>query len=377
MTKSIDPRRKWRRLHEWPAAYRVAWEAATAPGDDLDQPNYGRSLQPASLATISRNFGRFISFLDGGGELDDQVPLAEYVTPARIAGYLRELQTMTYAPQSITLALSAISCTMRILAPERDWHWIWAPNGISLAPYLKGRRKELAVPHPSNLYSWGLKLMETAQTKTRARDRLAQYRDGLIICMLAGRAPRKRSFAAMRLGEHLFKNGQDWRLKFEPADVKNRRWIETSLPQSLTPWLDRYVNEILPALLERRCKRRNVLPHQGDSQSVWLSTDGSALTADSLTGVLWNRSGRKFATPFATHRFRHAIGTHAPADDPEHPGLATGLLAISGAMHQKHYNRAQNHIAETRYNEALREERAKSLALARRLLAERRGKTSE
>jgi hypothetical protein len=96
------------------------------------------------------------------------------------------------------------------------------------------------------------------------------------------------------------------------------------------------------------------------------------LTADSLSGAIWNRSGREFAAPFATHRFRHAVGTYAPTDDPEHPGVATALLAISGAMHQKHYNRAQDHIAETRYNEALREERAKNLTLARRLLAERR-----
>jgi hypothetical protein len=59
MPKPTDPRRKWRRLHEWPASYRAAWEAATAPGDDLDQPSYGRSLQPASLATISRMPGAF------------------------------------------------------------------------------------------------------------------------------------------------------------------------------------------------------------------------------------------------------------------------------------------------------------------------------
>lgn len=268
MPKPADPRRKWRRLHEWPDAYRLAWEEATAPGDDLDQPSYGRSLQPASLATISRNCGRFLSFLEGQGELDDQCPLPDHVTPARVAAYLRELRAMNYAPQSITLALSALSCTMRILAPERDWRWIWAPNGIPLAPRLKGRRKEFSVPHPSDLYDWGLQLMVEAHTGRGPRGWLAQYRDGLIICILAGRAPRKRSFAAMRLGEHLFKHGSDWRLKFEPEDVKNRRWIEVSLPQTLTPWLDRYVSEIRPALLDRRSKGGKRVPHQGDSQAV-------------------------------------------------------------------------------------------------------------
>jgi hypothetical protein len=219
--------------------------------------------------------------------------------------------------------------------------------------------------------------MNTSQEQPRARDRLAQYRDGLIICLLAARAPRKRSLAAMQLGKHLFKVNDKWRLKFEPADVKNRRWIEVGLPQTLTPWIDRYVSEIRPALLDRRCEGNKKRPHLGQSQAVWLSTDGSALTEDSLSGAIWSRSGRKFDKPFATHRFRHAIGTHAPADDPEHPGLATSLLAISGAIHQKHYNRAQDHIAETRFNENLRKERAKNLTLARRLLAERREKSAE
>ena len=129
MPKTTDPRRRWRRLHEWPAPYRALWLAATAPGDDLDMPTYGRSLRPASRDTFTRNFGRWLSFLDGRGELDDRVPPEVLVTPARIAAYLRELKDMNYSAQSIILALSAISVTMRILAPAQDWRWIWRPNG--------------------------------------------------------------------------------------------------------------------------------------------------------------------------------------------------------------------------------------------------------
>jgi hypothetical protein len=61
-----------------------------------------------------------LSFLDGQGELDEQIKLPELVTPARISFYLRELQAMKYSKQSITLTLSGLSCTMRILTPEQD-----------------------------------------------------------------------------------------------------------------------------------------------------------------------------------------------------------------------------------------------------------------
>ena len=51
---------------------------------------------------------------------------------------------------------------MRILAPAQKWRWIWQPNGVKLAPHLKGRRKEFPVPHPSELYRWGLELLTQA-----------------------------------------------------------------------------------------------------------------------------------------------------------------------------------------------------------------------
>jgi site-specific recombinase XerD len=371
MPKTSDLRRRWRRLHEWPPSYRAAWLAATASGDDLDTPSYGRSLRPASLDTIARNFGRWLSFLDGRGELNDNIPPAQTVTPARVADYLRELKAMHYRPQSIVLAISAISCAMRIFAPEKDWHWIWKPNGVKLAAYLKGRRKEFPVPHPSELYLWGLELLTQADAEERPRNRLAQYRDGLIICLLAGRALRRRSFVAMQIDQNLIRRSDGWYIKFEPEDVKNRRWIEVAAPKTLEPWIDRYIGEIRPALLLRASGGGSAQRIAQATTALWLSSDGTALSAPGLTNALWNRSGRQFDLPFATHRFRHAVGTYAPVDDPEHPGIATSLLAIGARMHEKHYNRAQDHAAETNYHIALERERAKAVALARRLIGER------
>ena len=278
MPKTTDPRRHWRRLYEWPASYRALWQAATAPGDDLDTPSYGRTLSPASLDTFARNFGRWLTFLDGRGELDDRVPPEVLVTPARIAAYLRELKEMDYSAQSIVLALSAVSCAMRILAPARDWRWIWHPNGVKLAPHLKGRRKEFPVPHPSELYRWGLELLTQADEQKRPRDRLAQYRDGLIICLLAARAPRRRSFDLMQLDVHFFRGETGWRFKFEPEDVKNRRWIEVGVPQTLEPWVDRYLTKIRPALLLRTKRGEDPDRTAQASTALWLSADGTALT---------------------------------------------------------------------------------------------------
>jgi hypothetical protein len=145
--------------------------------------------------------------------------------------------------------------------------------------------------------------------------------------------------------------------------MSNHRWIEVGEPRTLEPRLDRYVTEIRPALLLRTKRRRDPAGTARAETAVWVSADGTALTESGLTTAMWNRSGRKFAIPFATHRFRHAVGSHAPVEDPDHPGLASSLLAISGHMHEKHYNRARNHVAETKYHDALARERAKACLL--------------
>jgi hypothetical protein len=158
---------------------------------------------------------------------------------------------LNYSAQTIVVAVSALSCASRIFAPEQNWEWIWRPNGVPLASHLKGPRKEFSVPHPSELFRWGLELLTLADEQKRARDRLAQYRDGLMICLLAGRAIRIQSFMLMKLGDDLFLHGERWRLKFEPDEVKNKRWIEVNAPKTLTPWIEKYLHEIRPALLRR------------------------------------------------------------------------------------------------------------------------------
>ena len=86
-------------------------------------------------------------------------------------------------------------------------------------------------------------------------------------------------------------------------------------------------------------------------------------------------SGIAPAGNLKSHLPRISSGTPsgpAPVDDPDHPGIASSLLAIGSRMHEKHYNRARDHVAETKYHHALARERAKAVSLARRLLAERK-----
>jgi hypothetical protein len=70
-------------------------------------------------------------------------------------------------------------------------------------------------------------------------------------------------------------------------------------------------------------------------------------------------SRQRFGESFGPHRFRHAIATTATLRDPDHPGLAVGVLGISGAVLEEHYNRAGQSQAVTMFDQAAARRRAR------------------
>ena len=62
-----------------------------------------------------------------------------------------------------------------------------------------------------------------------------------MIALLSLRGMRLRSLLAMQLGRHLRRDGPEWRIVLEAADVKTGRPLEYPLPAGLTAWMDRYL----------------------------------------------------------------------------------------------------------------------------------------
>jgi hypothetical protein len=62
---------------------------------------------------------------------------------------------------------------------------------------------------------------------------------------------------------------------------------------------------------------------------------------------------KRFGVSFGPHRFRHAIATTAALRDPASPGLAVGLLKISGPVIDEHYNWAGQSQAAIMFDKAV------------------------
>src|SRR5207245_1761524 len=97
-----------------------------------------------------------------------------------------------------------------------------------------------------HLYSLGIRLMDRAGAKADTAKRISnahalQYRDGLIIALLALVPLRSRTLAALRIGKHLVKSGDLWALDIPAKDTKTRRPLDYPVSEELSARIDVYL----------------------------------------------------------------------------------------------------------------------------------------
>ena len=159
---------------------------------------------------------------------------------------------------------------------------------------------------------------------------VTQYRDGLIIAVLAARPIRLKNLTAMTSGQHLIRVGDIYWLRFDAKEVKTGKPIEAPLPGRLTPYMDAYLTEWRLALLGA---------HMSDR--VWISTRGNAMPAKSLYWRVSRRTEAAFGLAISPHLFRDCAATSIAIEDPGHVRITASILGHTTlATSQRYYNQA-------------------------------------
>jgi integrase len=170
--------------------------------------------------------------------------------------------------------------------------------------------------------------------------RNVRYRDGLMLAILAARAFRRGNLAQMRVGQHISKVDGVYVCTFAAAETKNRRELVEPLPLELTPYIDRYLDEVRPALL-----RGHV------SDAFWVSTYRAALSEQSIYTKVCAVTEEELGVKLCPHLFRDALASGIATDDPEHIRMASRLLGqVDPRTTERHYIHAQAITASRRYN---------------------------
>jgi integrase/recombinase XerD len=313
---------------EWPPHDQEAWGAAQHPSDPFEPGGLAAGWSETTRAMVENGYGRWLAWLCAQGFLaPGQFPVSR-VTPARLRAYTLALAEYN-APFTVASRVRQLGNALRAMAPELDWGWILRGADRLRAAATPVREKGSQLVSPQRLAQLGLAIMEEADTisiQTAVR-RAADYRDGLIIALLAYRPLRMRNLVMITCGQHLIRHGAGWLLTYTTAETKNGRPLEVPFPEVLNDRLERYLSTHRPVLLD--VGTRNGRP---PTDALWVSSVGRAAVAATIRVQITERTAAAFGKSISPHLFRHAAATLVAEEAPEEAptGVAVPDLVDGG-----------------------------------------------
>lgn len=321
----------------WPEADRAAWDAALRPSDFLDEDDEGRgaSWRPASRRAARGAYARWLGWLVASGVSLDSEAAAVRIMPEQMRAYIDFLAENR---SSVTRAsyFGILCMTVQAMFPDQDWRWLQAVQRRLRRFSSPSRGKARRLVPADQLLPLGLDLIERAgevlewpPDACAERDRTAaarDYRDGLIIALLASRPLRVRNLLGIEIGEHLRQSRARITLHFPGSETKNGHALDTVWPDILKPALTRYLSEVRPLLIAARAPGNPTHPYRPLGNTLWAGQGGTPLTAAGLQKVLERHTPIRFGHIVNAHLFRDCVATTIANCDPDHIRHAAQLL---------------------------------------------------
>ncbi len=295
------------------------------------------------------DYGRWLAWLETRDGLDPSLAPSARVTKERVAGYLREMQSQV-SSFTVQSTLQGLGEVLRVMTETHTFRWVTRGAARLRAHATSTKNKRQKMKSPDQLVDLGLNLMAEANYLSEADMPAAalQFRNGLIIALLAYCPLRAKNLAAITLGQHLVKRGGIWWLIFAAEETKQRRPFETPFPVNLETALERYLADYRPALAAKGAH------HGSAGGALWISQDGGALTAFGINQAICRLTKAAFGAHINPHLFRDCAATMIAIDDPDHVHIIPAILGHSSmATSERHYNQARSLEAGRRYHATL------------------------
>ncbi len=337
------------RISDWPVKDQEAWHAACQSGGWFEDEGPLARFAQARLMILEAAYGRWLGFLAQCETERHRVSGCDALNAERIRSFI-DMLTASLASRSVATYLADLRFVTHALAPSRSFHSL-----DRAADYLKKtarpskNKRERVVPS-RDLFSLGFFLMDGAPKSGSRLRQACQFRDGLMISLLAACPIRVSNFASIEIGRHLIEAPSGLRLVFPAPEVKNRRPLDYPLPYKLNEPISQYISLYRPYLLERRGRY-----WRGDSgQVLWISQHGTVLNRHAIWTHITRRTRERFGRSINPHLFRDAAATSIAIELPDLVGIIQPVLGHSSTLTaEKYYNQASSLEAARKFQSAI------------------------
>lgn len=342
----------------WPSLDQKLWENSLAPGGYFDDSGVFEIWSDGSRRYHAQQYGTWVSFIFRRRPDLVDAPPDTRITKETVAGFVEESMERV-GLRTIANMLLSLANLARGFYPGQDWQWLWR---VAYRIYRRSEPTKLKPPIPitaGDLYQWSLRRLAELEAAPLP-DPLAnatQFRMALSVGLLIARPVRARAFVAMTVDDHVELDVDGITLTFAPADMKDKKARRFLAPDTLVPYLRRYLAIHRPILL------------QGTQTSAfWISERGAPLCQDSFQGGLAVLTRRVFGQALRPHSFRHIAATSIATYAPEHVGIIKDILGHATLrMAEQHYNRATAVAASVELQDVWRQARSSSRSRSRQI----------
>jgi len=316
---------------QWPLADIRLWQDAMTDHDDPFFSAAGAHLSERSRRQYQYGWRRFLGFLT----LDEPAALAiapaERLTKERVKRFVDHLKESN-TPHSVAIQVDVLYKAARIMTPKLNLNWL---KTIKARLYVTAPAQGARGPVITSvqLLELGQQLMDESTPASNRRMRLTdavQFRDGLIIALLAFVPLRRKNVAALEIDRHLVKNENEWFVIIPSEETKTGVATEFAIPEILHPYLAIYLNIVRPRMLKR------------NSMALWVSPKGGALSYSAIWPIFTRHAKKKLGIHISPHDARDAAATTWAIAAPDQINVSRDLLAHTDLRTTtKHYNRAR------------------------------------
>jgi len=286
---------------KWPEADRHLWRTLFQKGHPLDDAGRLAHFRATSEEKLRNSYSYWLAWVSSAEPAQLVTTPLDRVSASGLDAWRRSMDHL--AAHTIATRLQAMGQVLRGIDPSRP-----TKSEKSVIRYAKehadfvgSQRKQGRVVDSAILLSAGIRHFRAHFEHSGSDIGAAVHcRDGVMIALLAAMPMRRRPFVNLEIGRSLRHGSEGWRVCLDEDDLKAGTSWEASVPSSVHPLLDQYVETVRPLLASMSRRPCRLL---------WLTNEGNPIEAAYFGVRIKELTCRLIGRDISCHLFRDCAAT--------------------------------------------------------------------